>query len=493
MLPTRVLEISGSSDQIEGVRLVETQGSKQGIYACLSYCWGDLKTQAGQTTRRNLSSRLEGIPIDDLPSTVADAIRLCFKIGYRYLWVDRLCIVQDDREDWLREASRMCEVYSCSSLTIAVPLCKESSQSFLAERKKGFREQGRFATHSEPNSNRSMRWFSTEHPLKQGQGPWFLETRWGSNNMSRTGNEENNWLRRSWTFQEWMLSPRVLHVDSMTLWDCFDGYANELNYRNMVSPRLPRQPSRFEEDISWESIMQEYSSREITHEADRLPALAGLAERYAQTTGKTYLAGLWLEDLPRSLLWEQESEALAPQAWSPSLPTPSWSWCSLNRPVWYQTFCRGDRDRPFTPFASIVSTSCQDQPPGSFAKVENAWIELSCSVNAVTKRHCDAVSHNYGFFYHHKVNAGGKEWHTAPEYDFHHGDSDRDNVEDIYLLLLGEADSTFGALIAKRFKWDDGRFCFRRVGVAVFHTFGDTSEEAFDLGSQWEGQVVRIV
>lgn len=118
----------------------------RGKYACLSYCWGVSKAQTGQTTRENLPRQLKGIAFQDLASTVVDAIRLCFKLGFRFLWVDRLCIVQDDNKDWLEEASRMCEIYSRSALTISVPICTESSQSFLDERQKGFREQNQFAT-----------------------------------------------------------------------------------------------------------------------------------------------------------------------------------------------------------------------------------------------------------------------------------------------------------------------------------------------------------
>lgn len=130
------------SDMKKGVRLVENQDETRGVYACLSYCWGEC--QAGQANSSNLLSNLEGIPLDDLPSTIVDALWLCHRLRIRYLWVDRLCIKQDDEKDWSEQASRMCEVYSRSALTISVPVCEDSSQSFLGRRRLGFKEPDKF-------------------------------------------------------------------------------------------------------------------------------------------------------------------------------------------------------------------------------------------------------------------------------------------------------------------------------------------------------------
>lgn len=479
-LPTRILEIIGSIECKEPVRLVETQGKDRGMYACLSYCWGNLENQAGQTTRQNLSKQLQGIPLNDLPRTVVDAIRLCYKLRYRYLWVDRLCIIQDDGEDWSVEASRMCEVYSQSALTISVPICTDSSQSFLAKRVKGFQEQSQFAsiTYSERTLKEHQRWFSSNN-LSRTNGPWFLEGNWEG--FFVKGKDENNrWLGRGWTFQEWMLSPRVLHIDSMTMWDCFEGYANELNRRNMTSTKIPRDPSRFGKDIPWEAIVQEYSGREITRGGDRLPALAGLAKRYAQVTGKTYLAGLWLEEFPSSLLWYQVDPSQPPRAWCARRQTPSWSWSSLNAGVSYDGIQPSKGN--FTALASIRSSFCQYEPPASFGKIRKAWVDISCRVSAVTKRDGNSVWS--------RVWSGDQAWEVA-NYDYDHGNSDRSDLDNVYLLLLVRRHMrTYYALLAKRFEGDDGGTCFRRLGVAEFYL---DSEESLEEGAHWEEQIIRLV
>lgn len=334
------------SDKNKGVRLVETQGNMQGTYACLSYCWGYWNNQTGRTTCDNLSSYRTGISLNELPDTVIDAIHLCYKLGFRFLWVDRLCIVQDDEKDWLQEASKMCKIYSRSALTMTVPVCEESSQSFLAKRRKGFQEQDLFSAitypdkDSDSNVSQCIGWGS--------KGLWFLENSWGS--FSTVGQTLRNfWLERGWTLQEWMLSPRVLHIDSMTLWDCFDGYANELNMRRMDKALLERHPKEFGASISRESILKEYSQRELTREEDRLPALAGLAARYAQETGYTYLAGLWREDLPRSLLWIMPTLYDYDPQERTSQSTPSWTWASLKTSCCYFFFPTAEEFTPARP------------------------------------------------------------------------------------------------------------------------------------------------
>lgn len=464
-----------------------------------------MNTQTGRTTRNNLSSNLKGISLLDLPDTVIDAIHMCYRLGFRFLWVDRLCIVQDDDKDWLQEASKMCEIYSRSALTMTVPVCHEVSQSFLAVRRKGFQEQDIFSaiTYRDKDSNSNVSqcigWGS--------KGLWFLENSWGS--FSTVGQYlANSWLERGWTLQEWMLSPRVLHIDSMTLWDCFDGYANELNMRRMDKALLVRDPKEFGAGISWQSVLKEYSQRHLTREEDRLPALAGLAARYAQATGYTYLAGLWREDLPRSLLWRMPTLYDHDPQERTSQSTPSWTWASLKRSSCEFLFPTAEE---FTPTASINSVFCRYNPPDSYAAIEKGWIDIDGYVSVVTRWMDDELSLLF--------NAGDELW------EFIQDEKKVDMVRgiaqaNVYLLLLGKGQVTlhnirylhnryrlyleeasidnhlgkplYGALILRVCGCDDGQQCFRRVGIAYMSGEKEESRPA-EFGPSWKRQTVRLV
>jgi hypothetical protein len=108
------LEEQGSTQA--DIRLVETTG-EIGRYNCLSYCWGQGMTL--KTTQETLDLHKARIPWQSLPKTFQDAIEFTRRLGVRYIWIDSLCIIQHDKEDWERESAKMYEVYRKSYLTLA--------------------------------------------------------------------------------------------------------------------------------------------------------------------------------------------------------------------------------------------------------------------------------------------------------------------------------------------------------------------------------------
>lgn len=230
-LPTRVLDISSTpaTGEITNVRLVETYGS-EGEYACLSYCWGPV-AQKSMATKSNRDRYMKSIPLGTLPETISDALKLCCKLGFRYVWIDSLCIIQDDEEDWNREASRMAGVYSKSALTLAVHLCEKSSESFLQKR---LQQKQSEAPASPPDLSEWLsEWLSGPASLSENTtrlvytdkttGEERVVHLWARNRNRATrflfygwhglwgrGRKGTPWLDRAWTLQEWLLSPRVL-------------------------------------------------------------------------------------------------------------------------------------------------------------------------------------------------------------------------------------------------------------------------------------------
>ncbi|KAK0639374.1 hypothetical protein B0T16DRAFT_243209 [Cercophora newfieldiana] len=98
--PTRLLDLGEPSDDLT-VRLVETQRTpiKGGGYVALSHCWGPPHLRPTRTTKALLPEFLKGIPFESLPLSFKDAIKFCRKLGFRYLWINSLYIIQDNHND----------------------------------------------------------------------------------------------------------------------------------------------------------------------------------------------------------------------------------------------------------------------------------------------------------------------------------------------------------------------------------------------------------
>ncbi|PMD24441.1 heterokaryon incompatibility [Hyaloscypha hepaticicola] len=105
-------------------------------YITLSYCWGG--DVSSKTTKSNLNHRYKSIEWSTLPQTIQDAITITRELGCRYIWIDALCIVQDDSVDWAREATTMSQVYENCILTISATKFETSISGFLQPRTSNF-------------------------------------------------------------------------------------------------------------------------------------------------------------------------------------------------------------------------------------------------------------------------------------------------------------------------------------------------------------------
>jgi hypothetical protein len=127
-LPTRVLDVLASD---RSVALLGTRGQR-GRYMALSHSWGmSSRLMATASTLEDLKG---GIAISFLPKTFQGAIHITKKLGIKYLWIDCLCIVQDDPLDWEREASAMGQVYRSSYLTLSAASSTDSNTGCFPSR-----------------------------------------------------------------------------------------------------------------------------------------------------------------------------------------------------------------------------------------------------------------------------------------------------------------------------------------------------------------------
>jgi len=118
-LPSRVLEV-GVDNSI--IRLIEPRG-KVTRYICLSHCWGN--EQIITTKKSTMKERMAAIKMEDLSKTFQDAVILTRLLRVQYIWIDSLCIVQDDVRDWEAQSSKMCDIYHKAYLTIAATSAKD--------------------------------------------------------------------------------------------------------------------------------------------------------------------------------------------------------------------------------------------------------------------------------------------------------------------------------------------------------------------------------
>jgi hypothetical protein len=126
-LPTRVIDVLGDCSPSK-VRLHAAHGEKA-KYATLSYCWGKMKQV--MTTRETLATFTNGIEVGTLPKTLRDAISSTQQLQIPYLWIDSLCIIQDDQDDMTREISRMPQIYKNAVVTISAAIAQDCGEGFL--------------------------------------------------------------------------------------------------------------------------------------------------------------------------------------------------------------------------------------------------------------------------------------------------------------------------------------------------------------------------
>jgi hypothetical protein len=204
-MPTRVVDVEDG----DIARLILTDKDKisQGAhYVALSHCWGQLseeQTNKWKTTTSNEKDRrAQGFPVTELPQTFQDAIRVTRELGQRYLWIDSLCIIQDNREDWDTESKKMEVVFRNVYYTIAATSAEDSTKGFL--NRPTLEEDSQYVM--VPNSSHGKIYICTS--INDFDGDVLK----GVLN------------KRAWVLQERALLRRIIHFTKrQTYWECGGG------------------------------------------------------------------------------------------------------------------------------------------------------------------------------------------------------------------------------------------------------------------------------
>jgi len=282
-----------------------------------------------RTTIGNIENHCQSIDIADLTRTFQDAIQISRRLGLKHIWIDSLCIVQDDKRDWEVSAGQMASIYANAYIVISATRTKTGDDGCFSER------VGSHKLTTAKEDEQLVTVFvrrETEHRYFTQTPPIF---------------DPVPLFERAWCFQERLLARRIIHyTDDEIYWECGQSLLCECGsvegpvYRDNKpdNGNFKVQYTRHvhKEDLTmklhlWYQIMHEYSQRALTFENDFLPALSGTASQIASPLLGRYYAGIWEHTMPQALLWRPWGGKLNHVARRPpGYRAPSWSWAAID-------------------------------------------------------------------------------------------------------------------------------------------------------------------
>ncbi|KAF4452206.1 hypothetical protein F53441_4946 [Fusarium austroafricanum] len=339
--PTRLVYVGSESQQPKLV--LSDNGSASAPYIALSYCWGSGSNT--MLTKEKLGGFQKEIPLESLPTTIQEAVSTTRNLGYEYIWVDALCIIQDFKQDWIAESSKMSDIYGSAVVTLAAAGNSNVNDSMF------FRRDPRIIRPCVANIG--------DKQYQRVSYPWAIYPNQPERLLADAINE-SPLSRRAWALQELLLSPKTLVFGrKQMVWSCCTTEASEtfplgldpkfatplneaasllhLRQRLMKISKADELPSEF-----WSDFIPRFTKANLTVGSDTLVALQGLVERIIKKVDKSqdsagmrpkldYAAGLWRDrNFQRSLLWRTTTgSSRRPERYR----APSWSWASLDGEV----------------------------------------------------------------------------------------------------------------------------------------------------------------
>jgi hypothetical protein len=403
--PTRVLDLGGVHTG-HRPRLLQNAALDE-PYLALSHRWG--LEGLPVTTLDNLAGRLRGMDLAELSQIMRDAIQIVLALGYRYLWIDALCIIQDSADDWLSEASKMSSVFSGAVVTIAVADAENQSEGIFRTRP---------ARCIRPFYVPWLKAIAYRNRMHiDGEAKYYV---FPKTDLVGGGTRTKGTLdTRGWVLQEQLLSTRILYYDKGEIyWDCITVSASESSpisasllevtnpdeiwalklIRRTLAGSLNDSTLRSRISDAWLEIIKNYSARVLTKQSDRLIALKGVIEPLKAILHEDQVAGMWRENLWVQLTWW----TCASENTTNGFPAPSWSWLSVQERVYYHNSLLGERpeiDAPalkFTdlrPFYFVVDNVESEQLPGNAGIIGAMSVTAKCFPYRLTDKDMKKLLH----------------------------------------------------------------------------------------------------
>jgi hypothetical protein len=422
VLPLRLIDLGfGFNSQL--IQLLESRKleSTKVKYVALSHCWGIASRALLTTTGESLAARMNGIERGELPQTFRHAVDLCRSLGFQYLWIDSLCIVQDDNSEWASESSKMAEIYSGATLTVAASAASNSSEGLSIYQD---------PTSIDPYTMRSPRgaFRNFEHCHLNGSKVILQHA---STSLPIAGDSlsahwSNPLQDRAWALQERALSTRKIFCDKrQLLWECkekryLEGWCVESQHLTYASDsaiskfnsisipphsgneagfsienardEMAQTPRGVRTHDQWLKVLQEFGQRNLTFKRDALPAMSGLAKYFSLCNSDVYLASIWSNDLSHGLAWVRQWKSsglytrdrykynIKKMASSPKsideCYAPSWSWASIHNKFESTTWRTSELSTEL-PVVRLESVDVAPLYSDVYGQLRRARIELS--------------------------------------------------------------------------------------------------------------------
>lgn len=353
------------------IRLVDFVDTESPEYIALSHCWGSGAEQPIKTIMENIELRKTGIETASLSRTFRDAIAVSRRLGVQYLWIDALCIIQDDTKDKANEIPRMHNIYEGAALTISAMSARDGRGGCWIPRRRVFNVPSEDGRSIRLAFHRSIELAGQHASFLSSQADTDLETQYPL-------------ATRKWTLQERLLSRRVLHFTAQDfVWECrhtahyacstVDMLPPDHTHQNIFKVLNDQAADKIRLIFDWMELVVQFSFANLSDETDVFPALAGLASAFSEKPLGAYCAGLWESSLPVALCWYTD------QAWYTEATTarpskyvaPTWSWGSVQGTLCFDALYEIDNDLGrFRRVSKLVSVACKPSSPDGFGHVQ---------------------------------------------------------------------------------------------------------------------------
>ncbi|KAF5846020.1 hypothetical protein GGP41_008504 [Bipolaris sorokiniana] len=203
-LPRRLIDILPEGQASNYVRIVESESLKEQMqhvqYVALSHVWSDAEPLLSSDSQSKMQSELV---LEALPSAVRNAITEVQRLGFRYCWLDSLCVLQDSDQEKEQECTNMSSIFRNAVLTVVLDQLANTSTNKDVE---NATKDAQFASTISPIKNRTT--IAARLPAS-ALLPSFILT---APNLG--------WDTRAWALQDRLLSRRFLHLGEQSYWEC---------------------------------------------------------------------------------------------------------------------------------------------------------------------------------------------------------------------------------------------------------------------------------